>query len=151
MMYFDLEGQEMAKEHPTAEEFQSLLCRGSNLGRRSETARVVRHLLSGCLPCLDGLQVRGWPGERLDRLLHLPGGQRDEAVENERPAADGYDYARTFERAEQPISDFLADPPSPARPTEALLAELDRRPRGRQQQLIAGARFAAPQLGRCLI
>lgn len=151
-MYLDMEGHEMAKDHPTAEEFQGLLRGTPGLGLRSETARVVRHLLAGCLPCFDSLQAMGWPGERLDRLLHLPGGQRNGAFEDERQVAYGYDYTHTFERAEQSISDFLADPPPPAQPTEALLDELDRRPRSRQEQLIAaGARFAEPQLVRCLI
>jgi tetratricopeptide (TPR) repeat protein len=86
---------------------------------------------------------------RLDRLLHLPGGQRDEAFEQ---STNGYDYRQAFEQAEQSLSDFLADPPPPVQPLEALLAELDRRPRARQEELVAnGKGFADPQLVRCLI
>jgi tetratricopeptide (TPR) repeat protein len=142
----------MVKDHPTTQEFQGLLGGASGIARRTESNRIVRHLLAGCLPCFDSLQGMGWPGERLDRLLHLPGGHRDEAFENARPAAHGYDYARAFEQAEQSISEFLADPPSPAQPTETLLAELDRRPRARQEDAVAAeAAFVDPQLVRCLI
>ncbi len=142
----------MVNDHPTTQEFRGLLGGASSLARRTESTRIVRHLLAGCLPCFDSLQGMGWPGERLDRLLHLPGGHRDEAFENARPAAHGYDYARAFEQAEQSISEFLADPPPPAQATETLLAELDRRPRARQEEAVAAeAAFADPQLVRCLI
>lgn len=141
----------MAKDHPSAREFRDLLRGASELGR-SQSARIVRHLLAGCRPCFGSLEAMGWPGERLDRLLHLPGGQRDEASHDARWSANGYDYADAFERTERSISDFLADPPSPALPAEALLTELDRRPRGRQEELVlSDARFAEPQLVRCLI
>ncbi len=142
----------MDKVHPTNQEFHGLLAGAGGLARRTENIRVVRHLLAGCLPCFKSLQGMGWPGQRLDRLLHLPGGHRDEAFERERSAAQGYDYALAFEQVEQSISDFLADPPAPANPTEALLAELDRHPQDRREQLIAaGSSFGDPQLVRCFI
>src|SRR5947199_7985919 len=122
----------MAKDHPSARDFRGLLRGASELGR-SESARIVRHLLAGCRPCFGNLEAMGWPGERLDRLLHLPGGQRDEAFEY---STNGYDYGQAFEQVEQSISDFLADPPPPNQPIDVLLAELDRRPRGRQEELV---------------
>lgn len=141
----------MAKEHPSAREFRDLLRGASELGR-SQSARIVRHLLAGCQPCFGSLEAMGWPGARLDRLLHLPGGQRDEAAQGSFVSVNGYDYSDAFERTEQSISDFLADPPSPALPAEVLLAELDSRPRGRQEELIlSDPRFADPQLVRCLV
>jgi tetratricopeptide (TPR) repeat protein len=150
-MWSNLEGYEMAKDHPTAQEFRGLLRSASELGR-SESVRIVRHLLAGCQPCFGSLQAIGWPGERLDRLLHLPGGQRDQVFDGAHPATHGYDYAHAFERTEQSISEFLADPPPPTLPTEALVAELDRHPRGRQEDLIASEpSFADPQFVRCLI
>ena len=138
----------MAKDHPSARDFRGLLRGASELGR-SESARIVRHLLAGCRPCFGSLEAMGWPGERLDRLLHLSGGQRDDAFER---SMNGYDYNGAFEQAEQSLSDFLADPPPPVQPLEVVLAELDRRPRGRQEELVlSDVRFAEPQLVRCLI
>jgi tetratricopeptide (TPR) repeat protein len=137
----------MTKDHPSAREFRDLLRGASDLAR-TESARIVRHLLAGCRPCFGSLEAMGWPAGRLDRLLHLPGGQRD----LDGAFSNGSDYGQAFERAEQSISDFLADPPPPTQPMEALLAELDRRPRGRQGALVAkGQGFADPQLVRCLI
>lgn len=142
----------MANEHPSAAEFQGLLRSPSSIGRKSEINRIVRHLLAGCGPCFGRLEAIGWPGGRLDRLLHLPGGNRGEAFESLRQAGHEYDYAQTFENAERSISDFLADPPPSIRPTEALLAELDRRPTAQHESLIAAdGGFADPQLVRCLI
>jgi len=142
----------MAQDHPTAEQFVEFLSRTPGDSRRAEKTRIVRHLLAGCPPCCGSLQAIDWPQERLDRLLHLPGGSRDEAFESERPAWSGYTYGPVFELVEQSLADFLADMPPPAEPTEALLAELDGQPLAHHEALVAAEpRFADPQLVRCLV
>jgi len=93
----------------------------------------------------------GWPEERLERLVYLAGGARDRRTELE-TAAGEYDYSPAFARAENAISEFLADPPPPEEPTEALLSLLDRAARDEHEALIAAdPRFTNPQLARRLL
>jgi tetratricopeptide (TPR) repeat protein len=126
----------MVKDHPKAVEFERFL--RNPLGRSREvSSRVIRHLLADCSLCRTELTAIGWPEERLARLLYLPGGARDRALEPILISANGYDYSPAFERAERAVSDFLADPQPPLESTATLLARLDRSPRSEQEAVIA--------------
>lgn len=129
----------MHPDHPSVQDWEGFLRAPSRPGHTARNAKILRHLLGSCAACRDRLQAMGWPGGRLERLVYLPGG------ETERPA-NGYDYSQAFNRAEEAVSDFLAEAPlSPVEP-ELLLEELDRTPREMQAALVQEKRFACPLL-----
>jgi tetratricopeptide (TPR) repeat protein len=134
----------MLQDHPTAEDFESFLRDASRPGHAARNARILRHLLAGCPSCRNQLQVSGWTGERLERLVYLPG--RSPEVQG------GYDYGRAFARAEQAITDFLSAPPLPMEDPERLLMELEGAPRARQTSIAEeDERFADPRLTQLLL
>jgi tetratricopeptide (TPR) repeat protein len=140
----------MLQDHPTIEDLEGFLRNASQPGHAARNAKILRHLLGDCPACHDRLSLMGWSGSRLERLVHLPGSS-DEPMAG--PARkNGYDYDRAFALAEQVLDGFLAAAPAPPLPPEALLAELDRTPIGRQLRLVEeDERFAAPQLVQPLI
>lgn len=141
----------MAHDHPTTGELRRFLLDAPGERRREEGARIIRHLLAQCFFCSSELTTMGWPEERRERLLYLQGGARDRGFEPGPIAWKGYDYSPAFERVEQGVSDFLADPPT-TEPTEALLTELDEGPLQTHEALVAADdRFGSPQLVRQLV
>lgn len=96
--------------HPTIDELQAFLAQRPSARSSDATARVVRHLLTGCESCRECLRVlAGGP---------LPGAggatRRESAV----------DYDRVFERVDSAFSVFLADGVPGDQPPGKLLAEL---------------------------
>lgn len=133
----------MLQDHPTAEDFESFLRDASRPGHAARNARILRHLLADCPNCRNQLQASGWTGERLERLVYLPG----RSSENH----GGYDYGQAFARTEQAITDFLSAPPLPLEDPERLLVELDGAPRARQSSLVEDERFASPRLTQMIL
>lgn len=136
------------EEHPKAEDFKGFLRHASQSGHSGRNTRIVRHLLAGCPTCRDRLDAMGWPGNRLERLIHLSG--CEEVLEL--PGWSGYDYDPSFAKADQALLDFLAPEPLPAVSAEELLEELDRVPLDRQTAVVEESeRFASPRLAHWLI
>jgi len=136
-------------DHPTVEDFTGFLQDASRPGHAARNARILRHLLAECPACRGQLQAMGWPAHRLERLVHLPGAQSEQA---EPWAAGGFNYANAFARADQAVSDLLIATPLPAIPPSQLLRELDRTARARQVALVEeDERFASPRLVHWLI
>jgi tetratricopeptide (TPR) repeat protein len=140
----------MLQNHPTIEDLEGFLRDASRPGHAARNARILRHLLGDCQVCHERLSLMGWPGSRLERLVYLPGSA--EGLESRQTEKTGYNYDHAFTLAEQVIEGFLVTAPLPRIGPEALLAELDRIPLGRQLQLVEeDERFAAPQLVHPLI
>jgi tetratricopeptide (TPR) repeat protein len=140
----------MLQDHPTVEDLEGFLRDASRPGHAARNAKILRHLLAECRVCKGRLDVMGWAGSRLERLVYLPG--RAGAPEQLQAKAKGYNYDRAFAQAERVIDDFLAATPSPAVLPERLMEELDRVVRDRQLTLVEeDERFAAPQLVQPLI
>jgi tetratricopeptide (TPR) repeat protein len=140
----------MLQNHPTIEDLEGFLRNASRPGHAARNAKILRHLLGDCQVCHDRLSLMGWPGSRLERLVYLPGSA--EELKSRQTRKTGYNYDRAFTLAEQVIEGFLVMAPLPRISPEALLAELDRIPVGRQLQLVEeDERFAAPQLVQPLV
>jgi tetratricopeptide (TPR) repeat protein len=140
----------MLQNHPTIEDLEGFLRDASRPGHAARNAKILRHLLGDCQVCHERLSLMGWPASRLERLVHLPGSA--EELKSRQTGKTGYNYDRAFTLAEQVIDGFLVTAPLPRIAPEALLAELDRIPVGRQLQLVEeDERFAAPQLVQPLI
>lgn len=137
----------MHLDHPSVEDWASFLKAPSRPGHTARNAQILRHLLASCSVCRDRLQAMGWPGHRLERLVYLPGGAAGHPAE----LAYGYDYSQAFARAEEAVSDFLAEAPLPPVEPELLLEELDQAPRERQAAMVQEQRFACPRLVPLLI
>lgn len=141
----------MLRDHPTVEEFKGFIRDASRSGSAERNARVLRHLLAGCLVCRDQLQAMGWSPERLDRLVFLPGAFSG-LKGTSQVAQNGYNYDRAFEKAETAITRFLASEPVPVEPPEQSLAALDRISFPEQERAVQEQdRFASPQLVQLLI
>lgn len=133
----------LREDHSTAEDFEGFLRNAA--GHSARNTRIVRHLLAGCLVCRDRLDAMGWPGNRLERLIHLPG--CEEAPGWLAPQWNGYDYHLAFGHAEQAVLDFLTAVPQSDIVPELLLEELDRTPREHQLALVEeDERLASPRL-----
>src|SRR4051812_35242554 len=133
--------------HPTTEDLEGFLRAASQPGHAERNARVLRHLLASCQLCRDRLQAMGWSSSRLERLVYLAGGRREEEEAQAWSAKKGYDYDRAFARTEQVVEEFLATAPPPSLPVERLLEELDHSTREAQLARAEGdERFAIPQL-----
>ncbi|HEV2846544.1 MAG TPA: tetratricopeptide repeat protein [Thermoanaerobaculia bacterium] len=129
----------MLSDHPNVQDWEGFLTSPFRPGHTARNAKILRHLLAACVVCRDRLQAMGWPGERLERLLYLPGG---EAV----TPMNGYDYGQAFARAERSVSDFLAEAPLPPVSPDLLLEELDQAPRERRAVMVREERFAYPRI-----
>lgn len=138
----------MLQDHPMVEEFESFLRDASRPGHAARNARILRHLLAACSVCRGRLDAAGWTGDRLERLVYLPGGTSGES-----PARKGaYEYGRAFAKAEQAIDDFLTAAPAPLVPSEVLLEELDKAPLHLHLSRVeAGERFSNPRLAQILM
>jgi tetratricopeptide (TPR) repeat protein len=135
----------MLQDHPTIEDLEGFLRNASRLGHAARNARILRHLLGECRSCHDQLTAMGWSGNRLERLVHIPG--RTDGSASWRERNTGYNYDRAFSLAEQVIEEFLVTAPPPSILPEILLAEIDRVPADRQLDLVEeDERFAVPQL-----
>ena len=129
----------MLSDHPNVQDWEGFLTSPFRPGHTARNAKILRPLLAACVVCRDRLQAMGWPGERLERLLYLPGG---EAV----TPMNGYDYGQAFARAERSVSDFLAEAPLPPVSPDLLLEELDQAPRERRATMVQEERFAYPRI-----
>ncbi len=139
----------MLQDHPMVEEFESFLRDASRPGHAARNARILRHLLAACSVCRDRLDAVGWTGDRLERLVYLPGGTSRESLVSRK---GGFDYGRAFSRAEQAIDDFLTAAPAPSVAPEVLLEDLDKAPRHLQiVRVEGGERFASPRLAQILM
>jgi len=135
----------MLQDHPTIEDLEGFLREASRPGHAARNAKILRHLLAECRVCRDRLDVMGWSGSRLDRLVYLPGGY--ERTEDLQIRTTGYNYDRAFAQAERAVEEFLATPPPPSLPPEKLLEELDRLSLEHQLHFVEEQeRFALPQL-----
>ncbi|HEX4960949.1 MAG TPA: tetratricopeptide repeat protein [Thermoanaerobaculia bacterium] len=142
----------MFTEHPSVEELTGFLQDASRPGHAARNARILRHLLAECPACRGQLQAMGWPARRLERLVHLPGLQSEDAGALGSGDFGSFDYAIAFARAGQAVSDLLTAAPQPAIPPLQLLSELDGTPRDRQLGLVGkDERFASPRLVHLLI
>jgi tetratricopeptide (TPR) repeat protein len=140
----------MLQDHPTVEDLAGFLRDASRPGHAARNAKILRHLLAECRVCQDRLDVMGWAGSRLERLVYLPG--RMGVPEQPQAKARSYNYDRAFAQTERVIEDFLTATPSPSVLPERLLEELDRVDRDRQLTLVEqDERFAVPQLVQPLI
>src|SRR5215213_2541449 len=141
----------MLLDHPTVEDFESFLRNASRPGHAARNAKILRHLLADCSDCRGQLQAMGWRGDRLERLVYLPGGSFREA-ELSTTMQSGYDYSRAFAKADQAVTDFLTAAPPPPVSLERLLEELDRTPQEAQLTLVEeDERFASPRLAQTLV
>lgn len=137
----------MLQNHPTAEDLEEFLRYASRPGHAARNSRILRHLLAECPVCSGQLQAMGWASNRLERLVHLPGGTSSRGVD-----LNGYCYDAAFARAEQAIQDFLGAAPPPLVPTDQLLQELEKAQQGRHLTLVEQEeRFANPRLVQVLI
>lgn len=132
----------MLLDHPSAQDWEGFLKNPSRPGHTARNAKILRHLLAACTICRDRLQTMGWPSSRLERLVYLPGG---EAGRQAAPT-NGYDYGQAFARAEQSVSDFLAEAPLPQVSPDRLLQELDEAPHERRAVMVQEERFACPRM-----
>jgi tetratricopeptide (TPR) repeat protein len=137
----------MHPDHPSVQDWEGFLKSPSRPGHTARNAKILRHLLASCTACRDRLQAMGWSGDRLVRLVYLPGGKTARSAER----TNGYDYSRAFARTEEAVSDFLAEAPQPSCEPDLLLEELDRASRDRWAALIQDDRFACPRLVSLLI
>lgn len=137
----------MSNAHPTVEDLNGFM-RDPN-GDRACSAVVVRHLLGNCSTCRERLAASGWPGARIERLVCLRSAHPEKVL---LPAAPGFDYDRVFERAQESVSEYLAEEAPPAAPVEELLAALDSLSReGQERAMKHDRRFLNPQVVRQLI
>jgi tetratricopeptide (TPR) repeat protein len=137
----------MHPDHPSVQDWEGFLKSPSRPGHTARNAKILRHLLASCTVCRDRLQTMGWPGDRLVRLVYLPGGETARSAER----TNGYDYNRAFARTEEAVSDFLAEAPQPPYEPDLLLEELDQAPRDQWAALLQDDRFACPRLVSLLI
>lgn len=137
----------MHPDHPSVQDWEGFLRSPSRPGHTARNAKILRHLLASCTVCRDRLQAMGWSGDRLVRLVYLPGGETARSAER----MNGYDYSQAFARTEEAVSDFLAEAPQPPYEPDFLLEELDQTPRDRWAALIQDDRFACPRLVPLLI
>lgn len=140
----------MLPDHPMVEELESFLKDASRPGHAARNAKILRHLLAACPVCRGRLEASGWSGDRLERLVYLPGGSSEAE-----PTADrkgGYDYGKAFAGAEQAITEFMTAVPPPQVDPVQLMTELERIPRESQLSLAEeDERFVSPQLAQRLI
>lgn len=137
----------MLQDHPTPEDLEAFLRNASKPGRAVRNTNILRHLLASCRVCHGRLEAMGWSAPRLERLMYIPGRDREDEL-----GRQGYNYDRAFAHAEQVVEEFLAKAPPAPLPFEQLLQELDRVPREAQLSLAEeDERFAIPQLVQPLI
>jgi tetratricopeptide (TPR) repeat protein len=134
------------EDHPTTEDFRSLLQQSSQPRNVERNALAVRHLLADCEVCRAKVQSLPGAGSLLARMFDLQ-------LPDSSPAkpATRYNYDWAFARAERTLAQTLAH----GMPSERLperLAELDRLPEGEQIRRVgAGGRFSDPDLIECLL
>ncbi|HZF08223.1 MAG TPA: hypothetical protein VFE33_05470 [Thermoanaerobaculia bacterium] len=139
----------MFEEHPTPEDLERFVRSASSPSGAIKNAQLIRHLLSDCATCHDGLSALGWDANRLDRLLRLPGTDENAA---DAGSNNPYNYDEAFASTARTIDEFFAaDQPATQSP-EVLLAELV--PLDEREQIRSAGnepRFASPQLVRWLV
>src|SRR4051812_7960438 len=142
----------MLQDHPNVTELEGFVRHPSRPEVSAPKAQMVRHLLNQCPLCREQLEIRGWPSQRLESMVHLEGGFSSTEMPWARPAQNDYNYDRAFARAEEVVAEFLTATPPPAYPPDPLLAELDTIPYKNQEQLLAtDDRFAIPWIVKRLI
>jgi tetratricopeptide (TPR) repeat protein len=134
------------EDHPTAEDFRSLLQQSPKPISLESNALTVRHLLADCEVCRS--TVRGLRGASslLVRIFDLP-------LPNSGPdkPANCYNYDWAFARAERTLAQHLARG-SPSERLPEWLTELDRLTEGEQiRRISTGGRFSDPELTECLL
>src|SRR5436305_1320699 len=141
----------MLKDHPNVTELEGFLRHPSRPEVSAHKAQMVRHLLNQCPLCREQLERKGWPSQRLERMVHLMDGDSSREMPWARPAQNDYSYDQAFARAEEVVAEFLTAAPPPAYPPDSLMAELDALSRKDQELLAADARFASPGVVKRLI
>jgi tetratricopeptide (TPR) repeat protein len=137
----------MLSNHPTVEDFEGFLRNASDRASAKRNTRVIRHLLANCALCQQRLSAMGWGGGRLERLLQLPGADREDSF-----SVNGYDYAAAFAGAERKMATFLATSRPSDQTPEELMAELDVLSLEEQLRRVSeDRRFASSQLVRWLV
>ena len=132
----------MSDHHPTLDEFEGFLRNAARPDRVASNARVVRHLLAGCHPCREQLDLMGWGGKRLERLLYLRAGRAED-----REDGVGYDYSPAFTGAERSLAAFFATGRPAEVSAEALWEEISSLTPDQQIQRVGSdRRFANPEL-----
>lgn len=136
----------MFEDHPSGKDLESFLKGTSGPVSRASNAQVLRHLLSECSVCRGRLRAMGWDGRRLARLFEPI---KEEAAA---PSADGFDYSRAFDKAEQAVSALLTPERPVTEPVDDVLARLDLLAEDEQARHVsAGGAFASPAIVRALI
>lgn len=135
----------MFTEHPTANDFKGFLGGFSRPGSSTRNARILRHLLAGCVLCEDQLRLLGWGGSRLERLVFLSTLWDEDVLGREAPTDVSYDVA--FARAQASIDAILREMPTSSVPVADLLAALEARTEEEQFALVReNPAYAVPQL-----
>lgn len=134
------------EDHPTTEDFRSLLQQSSRPISAERNALAVRHLLGGCEACRATVRsLRGVQSLFARLFEYLP-----PISDSEKPA-DRYDYDWAFAKAGRSLAQHLTQG-LPSKSLPERLAELDLLPDREQiHRVSTGARFSEPELIECLI
>lgn len=136
------------EDHPTTEDFERFLQASPRPSSADNNAKVVRHLLKGCLACQETLDELRGGRALISRLLEAP---LPQAGISDAGSSRSYNYDWAFARTERAVAASLAHG-GPARGLPERLAELSRLPEGEQIRRVSlGGRFADPDLVEILI
>jgi tetratricopeptide (TPR) repeat protein len=144
----------MSAGHPSMEDFELFLRETSRPARSARNAQVMRHLLSRCAECREGLAASGWSQEHLARLFQLsadPSRQSNPGIPF--AGAESYDYGRAFTAAGEAVSAFLAPEQTvPEIQAREIVDELASLP-GPEQSRRASSRglYSSPAVVRALV
>lgn len=134
----------MLQSHPSVEHLRIFLKGCLRSIDSDANKRVVQHLLADCQVCHQQILALGWTGNRLDRLIHVPG----TGIERALPAPPAvHDYDQAFRKTERSLSALLSVRPSPGVFVDELMADLQSAAPAEQVRMAAEeSRFAYPQL-----
>jgi tetratricopeptide (TPR) repeat protein len=141
----------MSVDQPTAEDFEKWLENASSPGSKSQSSRLVRHVLARHPSSRKILLNLDWNPRRIERALYLPGADSTDFPEGVHSRAF-YNYDQAFSGAEQAVAAFFVQPRLSEKSPQELLADLA--PLNPEEQLIlvrSERRFASPHLVRILV
>lgn len=105
-------------QHPSSQELSDFLA--GRLASPSQNRKLVRHLLAGCLSCVERLESLGRP-ERLPQFSRCLAERNSSAP---KVASANFDYERAFANAERSLAYFVAQGHPVTEPPASILAEL---------------------------
>lgn len=143
----------MSVNRSTAEEFEKWLENASASGSKSQSFRLVRHVLARHPSGRKILLNLGCNPRRIERALYLPGSDSDSDLDMTAGSGESfYNYDQTFLDVEQAVSAFFIQPKPAEKAPQELLAELSTlKPEDQLKLIRSERRFANPQLVRTLV